>query len=46
MATTIDFKKDLKLRLQEDKMANIVTKDVRTYVKELIFYGEIMKAKS
>jgi len=32
----LDFKKDLKLRLQEGKMANIVTNDVRTYVKELV----------
>jgi len=32
----IDFKKDLKLKLQESKMVNIVTKDVQTYVKELI----------
>jgi len=32
----LDMKKDLKLRLQEGKMTNIVTNDVRTYVKELI----------
>jgi hypothetical protein len=32
----LDFKKDLKLRLQEGKMANIVTNDVQTYVKDLV----------
>jgi hypothetical protein len=32
----VDIKKDLKLRLQEGRMVNIGTNDVRTYVKELI----------